>query len=172
MKQMFLKYILIIAQILTLVCYSFSQDNNDRDRKQYYDIGKKLYTDYLILPASYPDSIKTIIMFRYTYDLLVFSKSNPKNLTKGEFFAPRTFEIEFKDENGIIRSREILSDTLYVKSYEEAKSKTEYLFDAAETTLPLNNYTVLLRFNGQNVQSSQTKLLTKINNLNYFYIII
>lgn len=116
----------------------FSQ-NEQFDRSTYYSYGVKLFSEAHILPDAQADSLKVTILFKISYDAIQFVQKNPLE-NQGSYQGIATTEIYFKDSNGIIKNRNLWSDTIWISDYNETKSKVEYVYGMIETKLAKGNY--------------------------------
>lgn len=127
----------ILALFAAFATYdAAAQPRTMTDKSFYYDLGKKFYCEVRILPTENPDSSLAVAYFKFTKDLLVFEKAELKDYDKGNFVAYPKVEIEFKDEEGIIRKRELWQDTLWAETYEETADWKNYVYGGVRATLP------------------------------------
>lgn len=130
------KYIIIFLFILS---NSLLGQKEQFDRATYYSYGIRLFSEAHILPDTSPDSINVLVLFKISNDALVFIQVNPlENI--GSFQALPSVEIFFRDKNGIIRNRTLWSDTIYVKTYDDTKSKDTYVYGQITAKLPKSDY--------------------------------
>lgn len=113
-----------------------------RDKSIYYDLGKRFYCDVYSLPYSNKDSIKTLVMFRFSNNLLTFTKKRNIKSTSEEFNAFPQVEIQFTDSNGIIKKVEIWRDTIISLNFEDTKSNQIFHYGWYSFLLPIGYYTV------------------------------
>jgi len=161
-----MKNVFFVAMFL-IACYNLRAFQS-MDKSNYYDYGKKFYCDAYTLPHPVKDSVNVLAMYRYSNSLLSFKKST--NPSKGDFVAIAQFQIEFRDTTGIIKKREIVTDSLWTIGFDDTKSNTIFNYGSIKLSLPVGDYAVLaeLSDNGKNKikelnlpHLSKTTFLTK-----------
>ena len=119
------------------------------DKRNYYDFGKKFHAEVHYLPSKYEDSTTALVLFRYSYDLISFQKFGINHPNNDAFYSVPKIEIEFEDNDGIIRSRILKQDTILEKNYEKTISKTDFLNSAETINLLNGKYKVKFRLSDQ-----------------------
>lgn len=156
------KYIIFV--LLASCSYLVSQQNQ-LDRSSFYSYGTRMFSEAHTLPSDSPDSINVLVMFKVVHEALLFVQANPLE-NPGSFQAIPSVEIFFKDELGIIKNRTLWTDTLWVNSYEDTKSKYKYSEGFVYIRLPIMNYNCtvqLLDRYRKPADKSEIKLNSKIN---------
>ncbi len=110
------------------------------DRSTYYNRGKNFYYNYFYKPINNVDSIDVYTMYKVAYDLLRFTKMTGTN----SYIAYPEFEIEFRDEDGIIRKRIKKKDTIIVDDYSLINRIDIFYFGSIEAKLKYKKYTPVL----------------------------
>jgi GWxTD domain-containing protein len=116
------------------------------------------FFNYMLNPAKSNDSLNYTIMFKISHSVLAFNKSD-ENRRGVTFSAKPIVEIVFKDSEGIIRERQIWSDTISVSSFDETNDKHLFTGDFIKTRLKKSDYEVKI--------SLLDKYNQKINNYNF-----
>lgn len=142
-----MKYLKYILTILFVCSFAFAQ--KVPDKSTFYKIGVPIYTDLIILPVQNQDSIKITVLYRVLHDAIVFQ------LVEGntnKYYSKVNFDISFKDNDGIIRKRLFVEDTVYAIDVEQTRSKEKYYYGMVSTILSKNKYDVLINLidNSQN----------------------
>ena len=134
----------------------FSQGMDDRSK--YYDYGKRFFTDAYIFNTQSPDSIKIAVYYRFSNSLLSFIK-NESLYNNNEFYSIAVCEVSYRDDKGIIRKRELNTDTIFVNNFEETKSKTLYKINSIISNLLVSNYDINIELrNINNVKIQQVRI--------------
>lgn len=123
--------------------------NNNNDRNVFF-------TNYM-LPYNSADSLVCVSIVKVPYSRLVFFKtsSNPKT---SEFISKINMEIVFQDNDGIIRNRQIVPDSIKLNNFEDTKSKDKYVLKYFYTILKRGSYSANLEiFDSQNKSLSKNK---------------
>lgn len=105
------KYILILFLFLTPVLSILGQ--SALDKSVYYDKGGQLFYNIFYFPLTSSDSIEINLIYRVSYNTLVFKKQSDINSVES-FIALPKFELELKDKDGIIRKRTNQQDTIII----------------------------------------------------------
>jgi GWxTD domain-containing protein len=124
--------------ILCLPMFAFGQRNRMRDRSMYYSYGEKLYADYFLQSAESPDSINILVSFRILFESISFKKDD----RTGGYTANPEAEIICRDENNIIRKREMWRTNIHVDDYETTASKEDYAFGSVDFNMPAGSYSI------------------------------
>ncbi|MFH1049510.1 MAG: GWxTD domain-containing protein [bacterium] len=147
----FLVGMFFILNLMTSV-QSLAQFRHSNDKMNYYNLGKKLYTEVHYLPGESEDSLIALTFFRFTYDLISFEKSGILNSSINHFYSIPKLEVEFKDAEGIIRRRELWQDTIFTDDFEKTISKSDFIYGVLESKLAYNNYDADIRLSDKNIQ--------------------
>jgi GWxTD domain-containing protein len=110
------------------------------DKSSYYNRGKKFYFNYFYEPADSGDSIKVITIYKIAYDLLKFTKIEQPG-TDDAYIAYPEFEVNFKDDEGIIRKRDKKKDTIIVKDYKLINRVDVFYYGSVVSKLSFKEYT-------------------------------
>lgn len=129
--------IAIFAQIL-VVSLANAQS---ADRSSFYSYGNLFSTDLIAQASNSPDSIDATVFYKIAFDALVF-----ENPAENKYQSIFQIEIAFRDKAGIIRRRTIKTDTAFAKSYEQSKSKFDYVSGIINTRLPNSEYLALVEY--------------------------
>lgn len=135
---MFRIKVLVLAFFLTSL-YANTQ-NQQFDRASYYSFGVNLFAEAHGLPDTSPDSVNILVLFKVSYNALVFIQANPLD-NPGSFQAVPSVEVFFRDDSGIIRNRTLWTDTIWAKNYDETKSKDLFVSGYVRTKLTKSEYT-------------------------------
>ena len=151
----------------TLHNISFAQSPNELENDQFMFRGKFLAFSSYSVPSFSTDSTSFISLFKIPYDRLIFRKEsiNPKEIY---FVANISAELTFQDNNGIIRSRQLIADSIKLKNFEETKSKIQFYTQSFYTTLKPEDYSAFLEifdFNGKSLAKSR---VPEIKFTNYY----
>lgn len=141
--------VLFIAQFTLL----YSQNDFSREKFISYDYGKKFFVESHFLPHSSKDSLNVILLYRISNDLLSFTKTQGYATKKGVYYSVPNVEFEIRDEDGIIKKRLSIEDTIYVSDYQSTTSKTMYLTGKSELALGVGKYNVVARLHDNVVQN-------------------
>ncbi|MBX3044118.1 MAG: GWxTD domain-containing protein [Candidatus Kapabacteria bacterium] len=136
-KKLFL--IIFIANFFYLGSDALGQ-KQQFDRASFYSFGIRLFSEAHTLPDISNDSVNVLIFYKIAYEALAFIQVNPLE-NPGQFQAVASVEVFFRDNSGIIRNRSLLSDSLWVSSYEETQSKDLYKSGYHITKLATSEYT-------------------------------
>ncbi len=140
-----------------------AQPRNMTDKSFYYDLGKKFYCEVRLLPTENPDSARAVAFFKFTKDLLVFEKAEIEDYDKGNFVAYPKVEIEFKDEEGIIRKRELWQDTLWAETFEETADWKNYVYGGIHATLPAGETEIEIQISDKkNLRLARKEILREV----------
>jgi GWxTD domain-containing protein len=151
---------LLRSLIFFILVYSaFGQDRGFLDKKNLYDFGEQLYTEVHYLPAESPDSVKVITLYRFSYNSIGFEKAGLMQLNNNLFYSVPQFEIEFKDDEGIIREREISQDSVFTDDYERTISKTDYIYGGFVSGLESGKYDYEIRLSDNNIKNIKRKTI-------------
>lgn len=156
--------LLIICQ-LYVMCFSMQIDN---DRSEFYDFGKRFYSENIVLPTNSLDSIDIVVLFRVSHSLMLFQKTQDNN-----FFAKPYFEFEFKNSQDIIKKRIIWTDSVVLTDYNETKNKSKFRYGYVISRVYNDNYNIyLLAKNQDNTVIIKQKLenADKIDYNNKLYV--
>lgn len=132
----------LILFFIVLISYSLTAQI---DKSSYYSYGNSLYSEVVELPYSDPDSAKVVVLVKANTESLRFQKVNDGKHF-GQFQGIFDVEVLFQHEDGIVKNRKRLKDTVYFKSYEQTLSKSIYVESFAEVILARNKYTIEVKF--------------------------
>ncbi len=153
-RNFYLKVNIFLFLFLFIISQQLSaQLRPAKDEMNYFNLGKKLYTEVHYLPCESSDSIRALTFFRFTYDLISFEKSGILNNSVNNFFSVPKLEVEFKDSEGIIRHREFWRDTIVTDNFEKTISKSDFINGVLECKLAFNSYDVDIRLSDKNIQT-------------------
>jgi GWxTD domain-containing protein len=129
------------GSIFLLILYVFSFVSYAQvDKSSYYNRGKKFYFNYFYEPADYGDSIRVITIYKIAFDLLKFTKIEEPGLDN-VYIAYPEFEVNFKDEEGIIRKRDKKKDTIVVNDYKLINRVDVFYYGSVVSKLSFKEYT-------------------------------
>ncbi len=134
------KIFLIIIISASFVSKLSAQPGMTKDRSLYYDYGQDFYIETHFLPSEEPDSMKVLIFYRLANEMLIFNKNQDAFDIKRQFLAPYKVNVEFKDEDNIIRERLSREDTIFAESYEESRSKEIFRYGFFSSKLKAGSY--------------------------------
>lgn len=158
-----LYFFLIPFLLLTIFLQEiFSQV--ELDRRQYFDYGKRFYSNYYAIPSQSKDSVQLIFAFRVAYSLLAFQKfgsANP-NLNRAIY----SIDIELSDTIGVIRKRYSFWDTVIVENFDKAKSKEIYDLAFARFNIQNGTYNINIKMLNQNNYIVSKENYPKVNFIN------
>ncbi|MFC2130981.1 GWxTD domain-containing protein [Bacteroidota bacterium] len=164
---MYIKYFVLFL-LICLQIEVFSQNGSNIDKRNYYNFGKKLHAEVHYMPSESPDSITALTLFRFSYDMISFEKSGLLKLADSEFYSLPKFEIEFKDEEGIIRKRGLWQDTVFSDDFDKTISKTDFIHGALQTELPAGIYDADIRLSDKNILNIRKMELKDSAQYNYY----
>ncbi|MFP4529358.1 MAG: GWxTD domain-containing protein [Candidatus Kapaibacterium sp.] len=133
--------IAILAIIIALPIYAYAQRRQMQDRSMYYSYGSRMLADYFVEPAESPDSINILVSFRIIYDAMSFTRDE----RAGGYAAAPELEIVLRDEDDIIRKREMWRSNIFVEDYDLTTSKTDYGFGSVSLAMPAGRYSMEIR---------------------------
>jgi GWxTD domain-containing protein len=134
--------------------------------KQQFELGKKFYSDIYVLPEVGSDSVKIVIVFRISYQTLTFIKTNSNGNEK--YISIPNIEVEFKDNDGIVRKRIFSEDTIVSNNYEESVSSVYYFYGLLTTKMKTGKYnvTAFLRCANSHLLRNKVFKLMEFKNFN------
>lgn len=136
------------------------------DRAVYLNSGDNFYYSYFVSPSNSNDSLDYTILFKVSHSVLTFNKSE-ENRMQRTFTATPTVEIVFYDSDGIIRNRDIITDTINVNDFEETNSKLQFSGNYLKTRLKKSDYKVKIslldRYN-QRIKKYQFNITADFSN--------
>jgi len=126
--------------IIFLISVSLVQAQQQKfDRATYYSYGIKLFSEAHTLPDNSSDSVQIAVLYKVTYETLLFTQSNTVD-NPGRFQSIPLIEIFFRDQSGIIRNRTLLTDTVWADDYEQTQRKDLYFTGFMTTKLYASDY--------------------------------
>jgi GWxTD domain-containing protein len=141
----------IYLLVISLFVVSGSIKADDKDRSYYYDYGKQFYAEAFLVNDIGNDSMEALILFRFSYSLMTFSKSLDFRNNSDKYTAFPRIYIDFRDSSGVIKKRESWTDTVIVRNYDSTKSKISYYPGYVRIVLPKTSYQINIEFrNDQN----------------------
>lgn len=159
---------IIVFLILINVATAFSQDDFFLDKRNFYDFGKKFHAEVHYLPSNNADSITAMVLYRFSYDLVLFQKFGINSQNPEVFYCIPKVEIEFEDKEGIIRSRIIKQDTVFEQEYEKTINKTDFINGAEKINLLNGNYKVTFRISDQSKSNLKRVEINDSSKINYY----
>ena len=155
----FFKYLcisLIIFNVLSL------ESPAQIDKSSYYNRGEKFYYNYFYEPINKGDSIKVITMYKIAYDLLKFEKDEETTIEERYISYPE-IEINFLDEEGVIKKSNRQNDTIIVDNYKLINSINDYSYGSFVTKLSYQEYTPILYLRDKELVKLSEKKLQTLN---------
>jgi len=134
----------------------------DNDRSQFYDFGKRFYSENIILPTNTLDSIDIVVLFRFSYSLLLFQKNSDNS-----FSSLPNFEFELKNSAGIIKKRIIWTDTILIFDYKESQEKMKYRFGYISSRIKNDDYNIFLNARNKDNSTIIKQKISSISKLDY-----
>lgn len=128
------------------------------DRSVYLKSSNNFIFDYFAQPCENHDSIRITVFYKVAYNALVFAQKENKYSTNFQI------EVVFRDENGIIRRRATVNDTIFVVDYKETKNKKLYRYGFIEQILPKSFYKLniqVLDLNSQVINKTNYEFVSK-----------
>lgn len=150
------KYILIISLIFTTIVFAFSQSTFDKS--VYYDKVEQLFYNIFYFPLTSSDSIELNLIYRVSYNTLIFKKQTDMNGNES-FIALPKFELELKDKDGIIRKRVNQQDTIIIFDETLTSSNKFEHFGTIKINIASQNYKGMLRlWEGVNLKIAEAHI--------------
>ncbi len=132
-----MRLLLVVFIILSYI----SLAQSSLDRTVYLNAGDNFYYNYFITPSNSDDSLNYTVMFKISHSVLAFNKTEESRMGR-TFTATPTVETVFYDSDGIIRNREILTDTITVDKFEDTNDKLLFTGNFITTRLKKSDYKV------------------------------
>ena len=129
---------------------------------------KKVYTETIIVPTSTKDSIKVINFIKIPYKTVTFTTNPNPQSNEENFYAEINIEINFKNQENIIKGRTVQTKRLYTSDNSEQNLTDKQLNTCMETVLPIGNYRPNLELLTESNIQIHTERLVNINTLNYY----
>lgn len=140
-------YLYKISLACTFLVFIISVNivNAQLDKTAYYNYGTPIFAEINVLPYDNNDTAKINILYKVQFNSLVFKKSTAKE-TYNKYIALSQLEIVLKDKDGIIRSRNNITDTIIIDSFEETTSKELYFSNFVDSKVVHNEYKCSIEF--------------------------
>lgn len=132
----------ILFITLIIVSYSLSAQI---DKSNYYSYGNSLYSEVVELPYQNPDSARVDVLVKAATSTLRFQMVND-GPHFGQYLGIFDVEIIFLHEDGVVKNRKRLKDSVYFKEYDQTLSKSIYVESFTEVILSRDKYTVEVKF--------------------------
>lgn len=115
------------------------------DRTAYYNFGTPFFLEYNILPSESKDSNLITILYKMQYNSLIFKQSTQKEHF-GKYIANVDLDLILKNNDGIIKRKSILSDTVICNTFEETTSKTFYFSNFIQYKIQADKYKLFVEY--------------------------
>ncbi|MEI6089173.1 MAG: GWxTD domain-containing protein [bacterium] len=132
-----IKIFLVIILALIINCAVYTQNSQSTQKSN----SENIFFESLVFPSNdSPDSNTVYFFYKIRLTELVFDKSDDIKLNS--FSAYPTFDIEIKDNSGIIRKRLFKKDTVTMEDYSLLKESDQYYEGIFSTILSSTDYVI------------------------------
>lgn len=118
----------------------------EKDKSFYYDYGKQFYAEAYQIGETGRDSVEALVLFRFSYSLMTFSKSTGFRNNSNSYTAAPNIFIDFRDSSGVIKKREKWTDTVVTGNYDTTKSKNYFYSGYVKVILPKSITAINIEF--------------------------
>lgn len=157
MKLVYKTRIFIIILISLLTALDILAQEIEFDKTKYYKSKNQFFYDLITVPKLNSDSVELHILYRASYNTLKFAKLKSDSYSDDKQVSYPIFEFELRDEDGIIRKREIQKDTV-ISFYPEIESLDKYIYGSISIVINPGKYSPVIRLmEGDNIKLSEKK---------------